>query len=322
MEDWLVADITVSKTIKPYWDSDKNMFSVGNYEMQGVESYFWLAPEIYLKNKLSSYGSTFVFTVHWVIMRGDTSGKPTDGPNIIMVGSNGLKIAHGSDSYTERNNTFKINFIENGWYHLSKNINDIVTRFRRNEYVGNGVSREQFLSVISDIKYILLRAKYHTDQIESSLENAVLYAGNEKIEDMYGKVEKCFCPSGYVGLSCESCDYGFVRITTNISSEAEASFCIKCDCNGHSETCNPDTGQCFCEHNTSGEKCDRCLPGYYGNPLKGTPDDCKQCACPLLEEQNNFSPSCQVDSTNFDANESGYVCTQCPVGYTGDHCEM
>lgn len=89
--------------------------------------------------------------------------------------------------------------------------------------------------------------------------------------------------------------------------------------------CNPDTGECFCEHNTMGEKCERCAPGYYGSPLRGTPGDCKKCACPLLEEQNNFSPSCQLDYSSEEEREEeeeGYVCTQCPKGYTGDHCEM
>lgn len=316
MDDWLVTDLSVTTTIKPYWDNDKKMISVGNYEIPGIESYYWLAPEPYLGNKLKSYGSNLVFNVHWVIMRGDTSGKPTEGPNVIIIGKNGLKIASGMDTYSDKNYTFTIKLFEKNWYHFSNNTKDIVTKVRRNEYVGSLVSRQQFLSVISNIQYILLRAKFHTDQIEGLLENVVLYSGNHDDSGSKSIVEKCLCPPGYIGLSCESCDYGFVKIVTKISHKEE-SFCIKCDCNGHSESCNADTGQCFCEHNTTGENCDRCLPGFYGNPLNGTPNDCKPCACPLIDEQNNFSPSCQLDS-----NDSGFVCTQCPVGYTGDHCEM
>lgn len=77
-------------------------------------------------------------------------------------------------------------------------------------------------------------------------------------------------------------------------------------------------------------RCERCLRGYYGNPLQGTANDCKPCACPLLIESNNFSPSCQLKSyTIMDINQvygvvenTEYICTQCPMGYTGDHCEM
>lgn len=74
-----------------------------------------------------------------------------------------------------------------------------------------------------------------------------------------------------------------------------------------------------CEHHTVGPKCDRCAAGYYGVATRGTSEDCQKCACPLLIESNNFSPSCQLDDPT-DIN-SGYVCTQCPEGYTGDHCE-
>ncbi|XP_030761277.1 laminin subunit alpha-1-like [Sitophilus oryzae] len=111
------------------------------------------------------------------------------------------------------------------------------------------------------------------------------------------------------------------KFPLNTSQGVEQDYCGKCDCNGHSQTCNADTGECSCEHNTVGEKCERCAVGYYGNPLRGTVQDCQRCACPLEDDSNNFSPSCQLDYFNLD-NEGGYVCTQCPKGYTGDHCEV
>lgn len=91
-----------------------NWWSIGNYEIPGIEAYYWLAPNVYLGNKLEMYGSHIIFKVHWVVMRGDTSGKPTAGPNIILVGSNGLKIAYGDDVFTETNTTFRIKMQEYG----------------------------------------------------------------------------------------------------------------------------------------------------------------------------------------------------------------
>lgn len=74
-----------------------------------------------------------------------------------------------------------------------------------------------------------------------------------------------------------------------------------------------------CLHFTTGENCDQCLPGYYGDPRRGTEDDCKPCACPLLETTNQFSPTCQLIPRvgNYD----NYRCDKCAVGYVGDRCE-
>lgn len=69
-----------------------------------------------------------------------------------------------------------------------------------------------------------------------------------------------------------------------------------------------------CEHNTTGALCERCIDGFYGDATIGTPNDCRKCACPLIDAKNNFSPLCEADNL-------GYVCTKCPVGYTGRHCE-
>lgn len=80
-----MTDLTISRTIKPNWNG-QSLFSLGNYEFPGVKSLYWLAPDEYLGNKLETYNSEFVFKVQWVVMRGDTSGEPTKGPDMIMVG--------------------------------------------------------------------------------------------------------------------------------------------------------------------------------------------------------------------------------------------
>lgn len=49
--------------------------------------------------------------------------------------------------------------------------------------------------------------------------------------------------------------------------------CRKCECNGHGDEslglCDPDTGVCFCQHNTEGTECEKCKKGYYGDPKNG-----------------------------------------------------
>lgn len=52
------------------------------------------------------------------------------------------------------------------------------------------------------------------------------------------------------------------------------STCKRCDCSGNSdpnlifEDCDEVTGQCRnCLHHTTGFKCERCAPGYYGDAV-------------------------------------------------------
>ncbi|KAK7907204.1 hypothetical protein WMY93_015816 [Mugilogobius chulae] len=122
----------------------------------------------------------------------------------------------------------------------------------------------------------------------------------------------------------EECAAGFYRLRSGSSAPAPASrvptaagmgSCVQCQCSGHSSTCDPDTSICQdCQDNTEGDRCERCAPGFYG-VVRGFADDCKPCACPLLNPQNNFSPTCVAEG--FD----DYRCTACPEGYEGKHCE-
>lgn len=77
--------MAVSRTVLPLMDPETGLLSISNFELPGVEHYFWLAPKPYCGNKLSSYGSTLTFRIAWVVMRGDTSGKPTTGPDVVIV---------------------------------------------------------------------------------------------------------------------------------------------------------------------------------------------------------------------------------------------
>ncbi|XP_054980051.1 laminin subunit gamma-3, partial [Sorex araneus] len=118
-------------------------------------------------------------------------------------------------------------------------------------------------------------------------------------------VETCSCPPGYTGQFCESCAPGYKRETPLGGPYAS---CVPCTCNQHG-TCDPHTGICRCDHHTEGPSCERCQPGFYGNPFAGRADDCQPCPCP-------GQSACTV------TNSSEVVCTHCPPRQRGRRCEV
>ncbi|KAJ8669684.1 hypothetical protein QAD02_000943, partial [Eretmocerus hayati] len=323
LEGWQVSDINASRAVSPSLQGENGWPTIASFEVE-YRSPYWLAPKIYAGNHLSSYGSNLSVLVSWIIMRGDTSGKPTSEPDVVLIGKNGMRIAYGDESHPGQEAKIEVPLLERDWYHVHIRPDTMhsSSHSHKKNYRGNSVTRQQMLSVLSDLKYVLIRAQYHTEQIEGSIKSLVLPVG--EISTEYGKeslVEVCSCPLGYSGLSCESCDWGYVKVQLNSSDHHIKHKCIRCDCNNHSASCDISTGECStCEHNTVGPKCDRCMTGYYGDATRGTPGDCMRCACPLTIPSNNFSPNCQMDNSDYSG--ISYVCTQCPTGYMGDHCEM
>ncbi|CAG0917287.1 unnamed protein product [Notodromas monacha] len=81
--------------------------------------------------------------------------------------------------------------------------------------------------------------------------------------------------------------------------------CPTCQCNGHS-TCvnNTDVCQLPCQDQTTGDHCERCIEGYFGNPVNG--GNCSRCEC------NGHGTWC-------DRMTGKCVCTT--KGIVGDKCD-
>ncbi|XP_075233105.1 attractin-like protein dsd isoform X2 [Lycorma delicatula] len=80
--------------------------------------------------------------------------------------------------------------------------------------------------------------------------------------------------------------------------------CPTCQCNGHS-TCSNNTAVCDpCGNQTTGPHCERCKPGYHGNPVNG--GICEPCQC------NDHGTLCDQETGKC-------FCTT--KGIVGDHCE-
>lgn len=82
-----------------------------------------------------------------------------------------MKIGFGNTWHKSKNMSITVPLMADGWYHIVEENRDVIARLRRNhepweEFRGEDVTRPQLLSVLADIKHLLVRAKFHTDQAE------------------------------------------------------------------------------------------------------------------------------------------------------------
>ncbi|KAI3386972.1 hypothetical protein SNEBB_003480 [Seison nebaliae] len=117
-------------------------------------------------------------------------------------------------------------------------------------------NRAQIMKVLGNIKDIYFRTSLTPQEEQKVLLMTFPFVENTPTVNGYAKgIEKCTCPLGYAGLSCETCADGF---TKDLNGK-----CTKCDCNGHANQCDVTTNKCVgCQNNRMGDHCEQCLPGF------------------------------------------------------------
>ncbi|XP_034151976.1 basement membrane-specific heparan sulfate proteoglycan core protein isoform X5 [Esox lucius] len=258
---------------------------------------YWTLPRQFLGNKIDSYGGSLKYKVRYTLARGQM--EPVEKPDVILTG-NGQRLVYrrGNPTTTSVINQKEIKFTEENWQHSS----------------GHPVSREDLMMTLADLQSVTIRTVYDQHMVSVALSDIAMdttAVGHNVLGQAEG-VEECRCPPGYSGLSCEQCSVGFERV----SGGNYLGSCAGCNCNGHASACDPLSGHCLsCQHNTEGPQCDQCRPGYFGDPRRGRPDDCKPCPCPYTETSRRFSDTCFLD------HDSQATCDACKPGYTGRRCE-
>ncbi|XP_036888870.1 basement membrane-specific heparan sulfate proteoglycan core protein isoform X6 [Sturnira hondurensis] len=286
--------LTGGFTVEPVPEGAR--LSFGNFAQLGHESFYWQLPETYEGDKVAAYGGKLRYTLSY------TSGaqsSPLSDPDVQITGNNIMLVASQPALQGPERKRYEIVFREEFW--------------RRPD--GQPATREHLLMALADLDEILVRATFSSMPVAASISSVSLEVarpgpsqGPRALE-----VEECRCPPGYIGLSCQDCASGYTRTGSGLY----LGHCELCECNGHSDLCHPETGACSqCQHNTAGEFCELCAPGYYGDATAGTPEDCQPCACPLTNPENMFSRTCESLAAG------GYRCTACEPGYTGQYCEQ
>ncbi|XP_039603409.1 laminin subunit alpha-2 isoform X4 [Polypterus senegalus] len=270
------------------------------------EPFYWNLPEQFQGRMITAYGGKLKYAIYFEAR--DEIGHSHYEPQVIIKGGPAKDktiMRHMPGLQIGQLTRHEIEMTEHNWKFL---------------HDGSPLTREDFMNVLYNIEYILIKASYgnlmrQTRISEISMEVAEEGKSLRESEHAY-QIEQCDCPPGYSGLSCEECAAGFYRLSSRTQGAVSSiGSCVRCQCNGHSEICDPETSICQnCLHNTVGDRCELCAPGFYG-AVRGAPNDCKPCACPLPTPSNNFSPSCVMEGF------SDFRCTACPPGYEGQYCE-
>uniref|UniRef100_A0A3B5LJZ4 Laminin, alpha 4 n=1 Tax=Xiphophorus couchianus TaxID=32473 RepID=A0A3B5LJZ4_9TELE len=126
------------------------------------------------------------------------------------------------------------------------------------------------------------------------------------------------------GDFCEMCEDGYILSSRQDGLHA----CVPCSCplaapsNNFAVYCKKgiSTVQCKCKEGYAGNHCERCAPGYYGNPML-IGSSCKRCDCNgntdpnlIFNECHNVTGRCQ----HCWGNTAGASCERCAPGFYGD----
>ncbi|XP_059831982.1 laminin subunit alpha-1 isoform X1 [Hypanus sabinus] len=297
-----IMDVTGWKETKLH-DVGRLQLLINNTETRNLQPvlYYWTAPESYMGNKLTAFGGYLNFTL--------VNDFPVEGvgnelsSNIgVIIQGNGRALSTGPGGlllqpYNKQSVALRL---------LPENFVDLNTK--------NEIDRDRLMTILANVTQLQIWAKYNSArELRYRLSSVTLDVANPNAIDILPAVdvEYCECPLGYTGISCESCITGFYRVDGILFG----GICQQCECNGHATECDIN-GTCLgCRHNTTGPNCDQCFPGLYGDPSRGTAEDCKPCACPLTIPSNNFSPTCHLNKTEE------FICDQCQPGYTGSRCD-
>ncbi|XP_013780127.1 laminin subunit gamma-1-like isoform X1 [Limulus polyphemus] len=257
-------------------------------ESSGIDSVYFSAPGRYLGDQKSSYNQF----LHFTLRIGDNVPQATV-EDIILEGS-GLTISQpifgqGNPLPNVKNQEYRFLLNEHSIYGWNPRIGAL-----------------DFISILSNLTAIKIKGTYSADGA-GFLDNVQLDSAHRSPVGFEATwIEMCTCPDGYVGQFCESCGPGFRHDPPGGGKFAR---CVPCNCNGHAQYCDSESGRCICEHHTAGDNCEHCATGYYGNALQGTHDDCQPCPCP-----NNGACVILLDEE--------VACLQCPTGYAGHKCDL
>ncbi|KAM9633189.1 laminin subunit alpha-1 [Trichechus inunguis] len=295
-----------------YYQAPDIVLDAGTVQKHVQEQpFYWRLPSQFQGDQLLAYGGKLRYSVAFYSV--DGVGTSNFEPQVLIRGGRARKQVIYMDASAPDNGVRQqqeVGMKENFWKYF-------------NSVSEKPVTRSDFMSVLSDIEYILIKASYGQGLRQSRISNISMEVGRKSEElhpggEVASHLEHCLCPPGTAGFSCQDCAPGYHRgkLPEGGGRRPRPLIppCLPCDCNNHSDACDPETGKCLnCSDNTAGDHCDTCAPGYYGK-VTGSTNDCALCACPHTHPAS-FSPTCILEG------DHDFRCDGCFPGYEGQYCE-
>lgn len=150
-------------------------------------TYYWSLPQRFLGNQLKSYGGYLSFSIE-----NEADGSYTPDQDIIIRG-NGLTLVWTRTNPNE--NRTEALLKETAWQSIDREGPKVA-------------SRADFLTVLSNLEAILVRASLREYISEAHLGDVVMDTAVQQNtgEPLVSDIEICRCPEGYTGTSCEVCN--------------------------------------------------------------------------------------------------------------------
>ncbi|RMB95824.1 hypothetical protein DUI87_27938 [Hirundo rustica rustica] len=284
---------------------------------------YWVAPSSYLGDQVSSYGGHLRYELHSNPRRGDVFIPMESRPDVILKG-NQMSIMFLEGAYPSPGEAHegRLQLVEGNFRHTETH---------------NPVSREELMMVLANLEQLHIRALFSQLSSSVSLRRVVLETATDTATGVRASnVELCFCPANYQGDSCQNCQHntegdhcerckdGYM----GSPSAQEPLQCVGCPCplsvasNNFAVGCvhKGSNMQCLCKPGYAGPNCERCAPGYYGNPLV-IGSSCQPCDCSGNTDPNMLFSSCDSLTGACSGcmhHTAGARCELCAPGYYGD----